>query len=155
MANEFEKIPSNPNNGEHYDKMSSSFAAILDELGDKKIENDEGKIDCCPCPPSPPYPPIPPKKKPLKMTANLAHTLDDLRDKYIEVHYIYVYGETGKLTENELEQVRETKANYLVLDDNEIFELNYTDGAKNVYNNTVSDNQVGLKEIVVDTNTGE
>lgn len=145
-------IPISSNDKAGYDQMSSSFAEELEKLGNVEVKEE---ITCsCECPPPPP-PPQPPKKKPLKMTANLAHTLDDLRDKYIEVHYIYVYGTSGKLTDDELEQITETKSNYLVLEDNEIFELNYIDGTKNVYNNTVSDNQIGLKEIVVDTITGE
>ena len=82
----------------------------------------------------PPFPPKPGANKPPRMTGNFAWTLEDMKDKYVAVNYIYLDQPSGTLTEKELESVKNSKNTVFVLDD-AIYRLESIDGDIQVYVN--------------------
>lgn len=69
----------------------------------------DNNIKCC-CPPSKPD-----KKDPFPaMSAHFAHTLDDMREQYLQAQYIDIDNETGTLDSDTLQKLLLSRTNMLV-----------------------------------------
>ena len=110
-------------------------------------------MKCC-CPPPGPGPD---KKDPFPaMSAHFAHTLDDMREQYLQAQYIDIDGETGVLDSDSLQKLLQSRTNMLVYQ-NRVFRFSsqeaYLYNYINVYK-LESDTSYKVQLISINTLTG-
>lgn len=104
------------------------------------------------------FKPKPPKKKPFPvMSAHFAHTLEDMKEKYIEAEYIEIETTTGIFDTETLQKLKDSRSNLLVYQ-GKVFRFSKTEGTFLKYINlSVNGFQeffVG-QQIVVDGESGQ
>lgn len=97
------------------------------------------------------------KKKFPAMSAHFAYTLDDMKEKYIEIKFIELEEDHGIISEDDLAALKNSRENIIVFNDC-LYRLMRIEANNYMYISlvTASDQTiVSMKEICVNINTGE
>lgn len=91
------------------------------------------------------------------MSAHFAHTLEDMKEKYIEAEYIEIETTTGIFDSETLQKLKDSRSNLLVYQD-KVFRFSKTEGTFFKYINlsvTGFQRVFTGQQIVVDSESGE